>query len=146
MCLYQHLKQVITSLRSVSVTTWRSCAKSLVCGQALQVVTLTFLKTWTLKKSAKITFHIRNPLGSKKIACLRSFQAFIGLQSFTKHHTSIISSLHHLTAQQNFCLNSLPESCLPSRGNCQTCHQPYTVTQVSMKCRFSKTALNCCRK
>ena len=40
----------------VSVTTWRSFAKSLVCGRALQVVTLTFLKLWILKKSAETTF------------------------------------------------------------------------------------------
>ena len=93
----------------------------------------TFLKLWTLKKSAETT-------------CLKSSIVFIGLQSSTKHHTSIVLSLHHLTAQQKLCLYSLPVSYLSSKGTCQTCHQSYTVAQVSMKCGFWKTALNCCRK
>ena len=86
--------------------------------------------------SGKPHFVYKNPLDLKKMACLISFLAFIGLKSFTNHHTSIISSLHHLTAQQNLCLCSLPENYLPSKGNCQTCHKSYTVAQVSIKCVF----------
>ena len=48
-----------------------------------------------------------------------------------------------MNAQLNLCLCSTPESYLPSKRNCQTCHQSYTVAQVSMKCLFLKTALNC---
>ena len=40
-------------------------------------------------------------------------------------------SLHHLTAQQNLCLYSLPTSYLPSEGNCQTCHQSYSRTGIN---------------
>ena len=135
MCFYQQIKQLI-KLLPVHVTTWRSSAKSLNCGQALQVMTLTFLRSWTLKKSAEATFHIWNPLDSKKIACIKRSKAFIGLQSFTNHPKNIVLSFHHLTAQQNLCLYSLPESYLPSKGDCQTCHQSYTVAQVSIKSVF----------
>ena len=144
MCLYQQIKQLITSLWFVSVITCKSFAKSLVHGQVLQV-TLTFLKPWILKKSAETTFPTWNPLDSKKITCLTSSLVFIGLQSSTKHDTSIVLSFLHLTAQQNLCLYSLPISYLPSKGNCQTYHQSYTVAQVSMKCGFWKAALNYCK-
>ena len=85
-------------------------------------------------------------LGFKEGNLSDKFPSFIGLQSPTKHHRSIVLSLHQLTAQQNICVYSLPVSYLPSKGNCQACHQSYTVTQVSMECGFGKTALNCCRK
>ena len=48
--------ELITSLWSVGVTTWRLSAKSLVCNQALQAVIITFLKPWTLKKSLRPYF------------------------------------------------------------------------------------------
>ena len=54
-------------------------------------------------------------MDSKKITCLTSSPIFIGLQSSTKHHTSIVLLLRHLTAQQNLCLYSLPVSYLPSK-------------------------------
>ena len=138
MCLCQQIKQLIISLWSVSIITWRSFAKSLICGQALQIITLTFLKPWTLKKSVETTVPTWNHLDSKKINCMTSSLVFIGLQNSMEHHTSIVLSFHHLTAQQNLCLFSLPVSYLPSRGNCQTCHQSYTVVQLLVKCWFWK--------
>ena len=76
--------------------------------------------------------------GFKEDNLSEKFPSFIGLQSFTKQHTSIVSSLRYLTVQQNLCLYSLPVSYLLSKGNCQTFHQSYTVAQVSMKCGFEK--------
>ena len=67
----------------------------------------------------------------KEITCLTRSLAFIGLQRSTKHHTSIVLSLHHLTAQKSFVCTIYPY--LPSKGNCQTSHQSYKVAQVSMK-------------
>ena len=56
MCVYQQIKQLITSLCSVSVITWRSFAKSVVCCQALQVVDTYNPETMDPKETAETTF------------------------------------------------------------------------------------------
>ena len=52
----------------------------------------------------------------------------------TPHKHRFIASSFDCTT--NLCLYSLPVPYLPSKGNCQTCHQSYTVAQVSTKCGF----------
>ena len=112
-------------------TTWKLSVESLVCGPI-----------WWLGTTTSSDSYIPEAMDPEKISgtyisymkSLDNYQALIELQSFTNHRTSIVSLFRHLTAQQNLCLNSLPESCLPLKGNYQICHQSYTIAQESSKC------------
>ena len=86
----------------------------------------TLMKPWTLKKS----------LGFKDDNLSDKFPSFhwtLKLHKTPYKHCFIASSFDCTTK-----LYSLPVPYLPSKGNCQICHQLYTVAQVSMKCRFKK--------
>ena len=177
MHLCQQIKQLIALWRFMSVITWRLSAKSLVHGQAPQVVALTLLKAWTLKKLSETTFRIWNMRIRKQISnvakgilngrrhCMNTrwkvlslvwdyfriifvfkednlshnLASFYQTKNFTHHPTSIVSLLHHLTAQLTFTCTPYPNpTYYHSRGNWQIWHQSYTVTQGSTKCRFWK--------
>ena len=96
----------------------------------------TFLKPWTLKKSAGNHISYMKSLGFKEDNLSDKFASFCWTPVLHKISYKHRLSLYYLTAQQNLCLYSLPISYLPSKGNCQTCHQSYTVAQVPMKCGF----------
>ena len=101
-CLKHQIKQLRTSLWSVSVTIWRSFAKSLVCARALEVVTLMLNTAETMNPKEISGNHISymKSLGFKEDSLSDKFPSFYWTPKLHKSpykHRFIASSFDFTT-------------------------------------------------
>ena len=103
--MFVQIKQLITSLWSVSVTTWRSFAKSFVFGQArsdtyipntMDPIEISENHIWYMKS---LKFK-EDSLSDKFPSFHWTPKPIAKLHKSQYKHRFIASSLHHLTAQQ----------------------------------------------
>ena len=99
MCLHQQIKQLITLLRSVSVSTWRISAKSLVCGHAGTAGSETYVpKTMDPNEISANHILYMKSLGFKEDSLSDRFPSFHWTAKVHKspnEHRFIASSLHN---------------------------------------------------